>query len=406
MFVSDFPILAKVNVKGQPVAYLDSAATTQKPVPVLNEIHQYYTQSNANPHRGVYDLSVESTNRMEAARQKAAGFIGAAKSEEIIFTKSATEALNLVAYCYGMQILKKGEQIVLSISEHHSNLVPWQIAAKATGAELVYLLTDAEGRISGKEIQEKITHKARIVAIAHVSNVTGVIYPLEEIIRHTHKMGGTVVVDGTQGVPHLPVNVGALDADFYVFSGHKMLAPMGIGVLYGKKRLLDAMPPFLYGGDMINYVEKTASDFAAVPQKFEGGTQNIGGAVGLMAAIGYLEKIGFPKLMEINEQLTGYLLEKLSSIPYVHILGPLNTDSRIGIVSFVMEDVHPHDVATIVNADNIAIRSGNHCAQPFHAHMGYAATCRASLYVYNTVQDIDRLADSLKGVRRWLGYGS
>lgn len=405
-YLQDFPLLLEPDDQGRRICYLDNAATTQKPQSVLEAVSNYYRTANANPHRGAYDLSVEATKALDSAREKVRAFIGAKKTAEVIFTKSATESLNLIAYSYGMSHIGPGDGIVLAISEHHSNLVPWQIVAKAKQANLTYLYTDEEGRIPPEEIENRITSRTRLVAVGHASNVTGVVNPVEQIIGRAHQAGAVVVVDGTQSVPHLAVDVSALDADFYVFSAHKMLGPMGVGILYGRETLLEEMPPFLYGGDMIEYVEEQTSTFAPLPQKFEAGTQNVGGAAGLAAAIGYLQAAGMEKVRAAEEELTAYLLERLQGVPYLRLLGPRGTEDRIGVVSFVLEGAHPHDVATILNADKIAIRSGNHCAHPFLHHLGVQATCRASIYLYNTKEDADRLAESLQNVRRWLGHGT
>ena len=404
-YLNDFPLLLQTDEKGRRLAYLDNAATTQKPQAVLDAVTAYYQTSNANPHRGAYDLSVAATQALEDARENVRAFLGAKKAAEIVFTKSATESLNLAAYSYGMASLEPGDEIILAISEHHSNLVPWQAVARAKRATLSYLYTDGSGRIPSTEIRNKITDQTKLVAIAHASNVTGVINPVGEIIERAHAVGAITVVDGTQAVPHMAVDVPTLDADFYAFSAHKMLGPMGVGVLYGKEALLEAMPPFLYGGDMIEYVEEQSSTFAPLPQKFEGGTQNVGGAVGLSAAIDYLKAAGMAHIQFIEKELTSHLLDRLSSVPHLRIVGPDMLESRTGVVSFVLDGVHPHDIATILNADKIAVRSGHHCAHPFLRHLGVQATCRASIYLYNTKEDIDRLAESLKGVRRWLGHG-
>lgn len=405
-YINDFPLLLQKDEKGRRTAYLDNAATTQKPQAVIDAVTEYYKSSNANPHRGTYDLSMQATEVFESARSKVHSFIGAGTENEVIFTKNSTEALNIVAQGFGTAFLNSGDQVVLAISEHHSNLVPWQIVAKARGAVLSYLYTDSSGAIPQEEIEKKITDSTKVVAVAHVSNVTGKINPVEAIIERAHKFGAAVVVDGTQSAPHMPVDVSALDADFYAFSGHKMLAPMGIGVLCGKKRLLEEIPPFLYGGDMIEYVEEQETSFAPIPQKFEGGTQNVGGAAGLSAAIDYLSSIGMSNIREIEKELTEYMLEKLNSIPHLKIIGSNKPEGRIGVVPFIIDEAHPHDIATILNADKIAVRAGHHCAQPFHAHLGVPSTCRASVYLYNTRDDIDRLAESLKDVRRWLGLGA
>ena len=401
----DFPLLARRDEKGRRLAYLDSAATSQKPRAVLEAVDAYYARENANPHRGAYDLSVAATLALDNAREKVRAFLNASDSREVIFTKSATESLNLVAQSYGMTTLQPCDGVVLAVSEHHSNLVPWQIVARARGAKLTYLYTDRQGRIPAEEIAAKITAGVKIVAVAHASNVTGVVNPIKAVTARAHAVGAVVVVDGTQGAPHLGADVRALGADFYAFSGHKILGPMGIGVLWGRAELLDTMPPFLYGGDMIEYVEEQSTTFAELPQKFEGGTQNVGGAVGLAAAIDYLNAHGWDTLKSEERTLTAMLLGALHAVPGLTLVGPEDLIDRIGVVSFTMANAHPHDVATIVNADGVAIRSGNHCAQPFVHHLGASATCRASLALYNTIEDIDRLAQSLKGVGRWLNRG-
>ncbi len=405
-FIGDFPLLIQPDEKNRLWAYLDNAATTQKPRAVLEAVDAFYLKENANPHRGAYDLSVTATQALENAREKVRQFIGAERPEEIIFTKGATESINMVARTYGVEELGMGDEIALLISEHHSNLVPWQYVARVTGAKLRYLYTDSEGRISPEEIEEKISPATKLVAVGHMSNVTGVVNPAEEIISRAHKMGAKVLVDGTQAVAHVAVDVKALDADFYVFSAHKMLGPTGLGVLYGKRELLEGMPPFLFGGDMIEYVQEQSASFAPLPQKFEAGTLNVGGAVGLSAAIDYLNMAGLDHIEQEEKELTGYLLESLKAVPYMQLIGPQDVRGRIGVVSFNIEGAHPHDVATIVNADHVAIRSGHHCAQPFMRYLGVQSTCRASLYLYNSKDDIDRLAQSLRGVRKWLGYGA
>lgn len=405
-YINDFPLLLQKDEKGNSIDYLDNAATTQKPEAVLDTVAQFYRTSNANPHRGTYDLSMKATEVLESARKNIRKFINAGTENEVIFTKNSTEALNIIAQSYGSAVLKSGDQVVLAISEHHSNLVPWQVVAKTKGAEISYIYTNKLGIIPPEEIEKKITSRTKIVAVAYVSNVTGRINPVESIIERAHKFGAVVVVDGTQSTPHIPVNVSGFDADFYVFSGHKMLAPMGIGVLCGKKKLLEKMPPFLYGGDMIEYVEEQTSTYAPIPQKFEGGTQNVAAAAGLSAAINYLNKIGMSNIQEFETMLTEYMLEKLNNIPHLKIIGSNKPEGRIGVVPFIIDDAHPHDIATILNADNIAVRAGHHCAQPFHTYLGVSSTCRASVYLYNTTEDIDRLVESLKDVRRWLGFGT
>jgi len=405
-YLDDFPVL-KEPMNGKRLVYLDNAATTQKPLSVLRAVEDYYRTFNANPHRGLYELSVRATEAYENARHQVKEFIGADKDEEIIFTRNASESLNLVAYSYGLNFLNEGDEIVLPVSEHHSNLVPWQMVAKAKGAKLVYLYPDATGHLTEEEINSKITPKTRIVAVAHVSNVLGTVNPVREIAEKAHAVGAVVVVDCAQSIPHYPVNVKELDADFIAFSGHKMLAPMGIGVLYGKQELLDKMPPFLSGGEMIEYVYEQEATFAPLPQKFEAGTQNVGGALGLAAAIDYLKQVGYDTIMKTESELLRYMLDGMAQIPHITVYGDTTgATERCGVVSFNVDDVHPHDVSSILDADGVAIRAGHHCAQPLMRYLKVNATCRASLYFYNTKEDIDIFLASLKKVRGWLGYGA
>ncbi|WP_234121942.1 cysteine desulfurase [Clostridium hydrogenum] len=404
-YIEDFPALNQ-EFNGHRFVYLDNAATTQKPVSVINAIDDYYRKNNANPHRGAYALSVKATELYEGAREVVRDFIGAEKSKEIVFVRNATEALNLIAFSYGLTFLNPGDEIVISIAEHHSNLVPWQQVAKAKGAELKYLYLNEEGIIPKEEIESKITSNTKIVSVTQVSNVLGTINPVKEIIEKAHSVGAIAIVDMAQSVPHMKVDVTSLDADFAVFSGHKMLAPMGIGVLYGKEALLEKMPPFLCGGDMIEYVWEQKTTFAEVPQKFEAGTQNVGGAVGLTEAIKYINKVGIETIEAIEKELTSYALEKLSEIPHITIYGTKDAAKKAGVISFNIDDVHPHDVATILDSYGIGIRTGHHCANPLMRYMQVNATCRASFYFYNTKEDIDDLANGLKNVRKWLGYGS
>lgn len=402
-YLKDFPLLQQTD-KGKRLVYLDNGATTQKPLSVIRAIEQYYTTFNANPHRGAYELSVQATEIYENTREKVRDFLGAAKISEIIFTKNATESLNLIAYSYGMNFIQAGDEIVISIAEHHSNLVPWQQVAKAKGAVLKYLYVNTDGVLSEEELDSKITDKTKLVAVTHVSNVLGIINPVKRIAEKAHAVGAVVVVDGAQSIPHLPVNVRELDVDFFVFSGHKMLAPMGIGVLYGKEKLLDAMPPFLFGGDMIEYVQEQETTFAPLPAKFEAGTQNVGGAMGLSAAIDYLNSVGMSAIEECEKELVRYAITELSKLPYVTLYGCGELVDKTGVISFNVQDVHPHDVSTILDADGIAIRAGHHCAHPLLQYLGVNATCRASLYFYNTKDDVDALLDSLSRVRRVMGY--
>ena len=385
----DFPILKNTNM-----VYLDSGATKQKPEKVLNAISEYYEKSNANPHRGAYDLSIEATRLYDEAREKVAKFINSNDEKQIVFTRNATESLNLIAYCYGLENLKKDDKVLLSIMEHHSNLVPWQYVSKKTGAQIEYMYTNKEGKLDEKEL-EKIAEGVKIVAITQVSNVLGTINNVKEIIKRAHEIGAIVVVDASQSVPHMKVDVKDLDADFLVFSGHKMLAPLGIGVLYGKKKLLNDMKPFLFGGDMIEYVYEEETTFAEVPTKFEAGTQNVEGAIGLKAAIEYLEDIGMENVEKIEKDILEYALEKLQELDFIEIYGPKNIEEHASVISFNIKGIHPHDVATVLNNNGVCIRSGNHCAQPLLRYMGIDSTCRASFYIYNTKEDVDKLIEAL-----------
>lgn len=402
---NDFPILS-LRPNGKDLIYLDNAATTHKPRQVIEAIKAYYESMNANPHRGAHYLSVMATEAYEKARGKVREFINGGSDREIIFTKNATESLNLIAFSYGMNFVQEGDEIVLLIANHHSNIVPWQQIANAKGALLKYMYLDEEGRLPWDEIENKITDKTKIVSIAHMSNVLGVVYPVEKIIEHAHKMGAVVVVDGAQSTPHMKVDVRSMDADFFVFSGHKMLGPMGIGVLYGKERLLDKMPPFLTGGDMIEYVYEQETTYAQLPFKFEAGTQNVEGAVGLGAAVDYLNSLGMGNIHSYEVELTDYALRRMKEIPYVKIYGPTTTEDKGGVISFSIEGAHPHDTASIVDAYGVAIRAGHHCAQPLMKFLGAPATSRASFYFYNTIEEVDKFIESIKSVRKWLGYGS
>lgn len=402
----DFPLLGQ-EMNGKKIAYLDNGATTQKPNEVIRAIHSYYGGCNANPHRGAYALSVEATEIYESARARTAKFIKARRPEEIIFTKNATEALNLIAYSYGFHNIKKGDEIVITIAEHHSNLVPWQAVAKHVGATLKYIYLEKDGNLSAEDIEQKITERTKLVAVTQVSNVLGLKNDVKSIIQKAHSVGAVAVVDGSQSVAHMAVDVTDLDCDFFAFSGHKMLSPMGIGVLYGKYEILDEMPPFLLGGDMIEYVEEQDTTFAELPAKFEAGTQNVGGAAGLAAAIDYLENVGFDTVEAIEKELVDYALPKLRALPYIELYGcDSSRDNKTGIIAFNVKDVHPHDVATILDSEGVAVRAGHHCAQPLHKYLGVNASCRASFYLYNTKEDIDRWVEALTKVRGVLGFGA
>ena len=399
-----FPILS-VPENEKRLIYLDNAATSFKPLSVLKAVDDYYRMDNANPHRGVYSLGVRSTDIHENARLTAARFINAGP-EEIIFTQNATEALNLVAYSYGMEFLKEGDEILISVAEHHSNLVPWQRVAKHTGSRLVYLYPGPDGRITEEELDQKINPRTRLIAIAHVSNVLGTEAPVKSIVKRARLHGAVVVLDCAQSVSHVPVDVKELDVDFAAFSGHKMYAPMGIGVLYGKKELLDKMPPFLSGGDMIANVHEQTSTYAEVPRRFEAGTRNVGGEAGLAAAIEYINSIGWETIRTHEQALMDQVLKGLNALPYITVYGSTNSSDRHGVVSFNVDGVHPHDTATILDSEGIAVRAGHHCAQPLMEYLGIGSCVRASIAIYNTEEDISVFLNSLGQVRRWMGYGA
>ena len=382
----DFPIF-----DGDKIAYLDSGATTQRPKQVIEAVDNFYKTANANPHRGAYDLSIKATDIYENARVKVSEFINSPKPEQIIFTKNCSESLNLIAYSYGLNELKKDDKIVISIMEHHSNLVPWQFVSKKCGCSLEYMYVNDDGELTDEEIESKIVPGVKLVGITQTSNVLGTINDVKKITKRAHEVGAIVVVDGAQSVPHMKADVQDLDCDFLVFSGHKMLSPLGIGVLYGKKELLNKMQPFLFGGDMIEYVYEQETTFAELPSKFEAGTQNVGGAVGLSAAIDYINYIGMDTIADIEKELTNYLFDKLSKLEFVTIYGPRNLEHKAGVISFNINGVHPHDVASVLDSIGVCVRSGNHCAQPLLRKMDIDSTVRASLYMYNTKEDIDKL---------------
>ena len=390
-FKDDFPIL-----KNRDISYLDSGATTQKPQCVIDAVENYYKMYNANPHRGAYSLSIEATEVYENTRAKIAKFINAENPEQIIFSKNATESLNLLAYSYGLDNLQPEDEVVLSIMEHHSNLVPWQYVTKKTGSILKYMYINNEYELTREEIEEKITDKTKIVGITHVSNVLGTINNVKEIINYAHSKGAIVIVDASQSIPHMRIDVQDLDADFLVFSAHKMLAPLGLGVLYGKKSILDAMRPFIMGGDMIEYVYEQDTTFAMLPNKFEAGTQNVEAVVGLGTAIDYIEKIGYDKIQEAEKEVVSYAREELSKLDFVKMYITPNEENHSAVISFNVEGVHPHDVASILDSIGVCVRSGNHCAQPLMRFLNIDSTCRASFYLYNTKEDVDRLVKGLE----------
>lgn len=395
----DFPILER-KINGKDLVFLDSAASSQKPNVVIETLREYYRTYNANVHRGIYTLSEEASSRYEGSRVIVQKFINARKSEEIIFTRNATESINLVAYSWGRAFLKEGDEIIISAMEHHSNIVPWQILAKEKGLVIrVWDITD-DGYLKIEKLEKLINKKTKLLAITHVSNVLGTINPIKEIVKIAHRSNIKVAVDGAQSVPHMSVDVQSLDCDFLAFSGHKMLGPTGIGVLYGKEEILEKMPPFMGGGGMIKVVKFSGTTFAKTPLKFEAGTPNIADAIGLGATVTYLEKLGMENIREHEKEITEYALSKLSKVKGVSIFGPKKAEDKGGVIAFNVNGVHAHDVSTIVNEEGVAIRAGHHCAQPLMERLGQVATARASFYVYTTKDDVDVLINSLEKVKK------
>ncbi|EDC3875587.1 cysteine desulfurase [Listeria monocytogenes] len=399
---ADFPILAQ-EINEKPLAYLDNAATSQKPKQVIEALTHYYEFDNANVHRGVHTLAARATDAYESARGKVAKFIHAREVAEIIFTRGTTSAINLVVDSYAEANIEAGDEIVISYLEHHSNLIPWQQLAKRKGAVLKYIELEEDGTISVEQAKKTIGEKTKIVALAHVSNVLGTITPIKEIAAIAHQFGAVILVDGAQAVPHMEVDVVDLDADFYAFSGHKMMAPTGIGALYGKRELLDAMEPTEFGGEMIDFVELYDSTWKELPWKFEAGTPIIGGAIALGAAIDYLAEVGLENIHAHEQALASYAIEEMSKIEGITIYGPKDASKRCGLVTFNIEDAHPHDIATILDEDGIAIRAGHHCAQPLMKWLDVSSTARASFYIYNTKEEIDALIDGLKLTKEYFG---
>ena len=396
----DFPLLRE-----NPIVYLDSAATAQRPDVVIEAEMEFYRKYNANPLRGLYSLGIEATDRYEEARECVAKFIHAASAKEIIFTRNTTESLNLVAYSYGLSHLQKGDEIVVSILEHHSNQLPWRMVAEKTGAVVKYLECDRQGHISDADLQAAFSEKTKLVAVTQVSNVLGIRTPIEKIVALARKSGAVVVLDAAQSTPHMEVDVQKLGVDFLAFSGHKLMAPMGIGVLYGRKELLSEMPPFLTGGEMIRTVTRDKVVYAELPHKFEAGTVNGAGAWALAAAIRYLQEVGYEQIQKQELLLTTQLMDGLKKVPHVQIQGSPDPKEHCGIVSFTIDGVHPHDVSSILDADGIAVRAGHHCAQPLMQQIGVMSTTRASMYFYNTEEDIEKLLASVQTIRRRMGYG-
>ncbi|EAC6873518.1 cysteine desulfurase [Listeria monocytogenes] len=399
---ADFPILAQ-EINEKPLAYLDNAATSQKPKQVIEALTHYYEFDNANVHRGVHTLAARATDAYESARGKVAKFIHAREVAEIIFTRGTTSAINLVVDSYGEANIEAGDEVVISYLEHHSNLIPWQQLAKRKGAVLKYIELEEDGTISVEQAKKTIGEKTKIVALAHVSNVLGTITPIKEIAAIAHQFGAVILVDGAQAVPHMEVDVVDLDADFYAFSGHKMMAPTGIGALYGKRELLDAMEPTEFGGEMIDFVELYDSTWKELPWKFEAGTPIIGGAIALGAAIDYLAEVGLNNIHAHEQALASYAIEEMSKIEGITIYGPNDASKRCGLVTFNLEGAHPHDIATILDEEGIAIRAGHHCAQPLMKWLDVSSTARASFYIYNTKEEIDALIDGLKLTKEYFG---
>lgn len=395
-----FPILDQ-KVNGKPLIYLDNAATSQKPLSVIETLDRYYREYNSNVHRGVHTLGTKATDAYEGAREKVRRFINAKSTQEIIFTRGTTTALNMVAASYGCANLQEGDEIVITYMEHHSNLIPWQQAAKRTGATLKYIPLQADGTIDMKDVEATVTENTKIVAVAHVSNVLGTINPIKEIARVAHQRGAVLVVDAAQSAPHMKIDVQDLDCDFLAFSGHKMCGPTGIGVLYGKRELLEKMEPVEFGGEMIDFVDLYESTWKELPWKFEGGTPIIAGAIGLGAAIDFLEEIGLDNIAAHEQELAQYALERLSAIDGLTIYGPKH---RGGLVTFNIEGVHPHDVATVLDAEGIAVRAGHHCAQPLMKWLNVTATARASFYLYNTKEEIDQFVGALQKTKEYFGH--
>lgn len=400
---NDFPILTQI-VNDEPLVYLDNAATTQKPIAVLAALETYYREANANVHRGVHTLAERATTQYEATREKVQHFIHANESAEVLFTRGTTTSLNWVAKSYGEANVKSGDEILISVMEHHSNLIPWQQLAKKTGAVLKYIDVTEEGLLDMESLHAQLSEKTKIVAVAHVSNVLGVVNPIQEIARLTHARGAVLVVDGAQAVPHMPVDVQELEADFYAFSGHKMVGPTGIGVLYGKRHLLEQMEPVEFGGEMIAMVDEQDSTWKELPWKFEAGTPNIAGAIGLGAAIDYLSMVGTSAIQEHEKTLMTYLWPKLTAIPGLTIYGPKDTTKRTGIVTFNLDGLHPHDVATAMDMEGVAIRAGHHCAQPLMRRLSADSTARASFYLYNTTADVDKFIEALLATKEFFAH--
>jgi cysteine desulfurase / selenocysteine lyase len=392
----DFPILATSNEDGRPLVYLDSAASSQKPRAVIDAIRHYYENDNANVHRGLYDLSRRATEQFEAARERMARFVNARHADEVIWVRGTTEGINLVAHAWGGENLKPGDEVVITTLEHHSNIVPWQLIAARTGAVVRFAGIDDQQRIDLDHLRSLLSERTRIVSVGHVSNAVGTIHPVQEIVRMAHEVGAIAVVDGAQGAAHLKVDVQELGCDFYAVSGHKMCGPMGIGILWGRRELLAQMAPYQGGGEMIDHVGVDGSTWKKPPHRFEAGTQNVGGAIALAAAADYLEALGHDSLWAYEQELVRYGLDMFGGMDGVTVFGPTDPQQRVAVFSFKLHGVHPHDVATIVDAEGVAVRAGHHCCQPLMRQLGVPATTRASAYIYNTTGELDALASALR----------
>ncbi len=399
---AQFPALDQ-EINGHPLVYLDNAATAQKPWKVLDAVAQFYERDNANVHRGIHELSRRATEEFEDARARIASFMNASEPAEIIWTRGTTEAINLVAGTWALDNVGEGDEILISTMEHHSNIVPWQLVAERTGAKVRYIEMDDQGRLLLDQLSDVLGERTKIVSLAHISNALGTVNPIAEITRRVHDVGALMMIDGAQAGPHRPVDVQELGCDFYAISGHKMCGPTGIGVLWARRELLEEMSPYQGGGEMIRIVERDGSTWAEVPHKFEAGTPNIAGAVGMAAAADFLEEVGFDEIAEHERTVVRYAVEQLSQVPGLRIYGPDSLDERSGVISFTLGDAHPHDISTILDSEGVAVRAGHHCAQLVMRHFGVAATARASFYLYNTTDEVDRLVEALDTVRGIFG---
>lgn len=404
----DFPFFKAIDnhntQENAQLVYFDTSATSQRPFIVIDAMKHFYATANANPLRGLYDLSERATLAYEHSRDTVRNFINAKESAEIIFTRNSSESLNLIAYSYGLTNVRPGDEIVITCMEHHSNMLPWRMVADTKGAKVVYLDCDKETGVIPESEYKKITNKTKIVACTQVSNVLGIENPVKKIAQMAHAVGAVMVVDGAQSVPHMKVDVQDLDCDFFVFSGHKLCGPMGIGVVYGKRKLLEAMPPFMRGGEMIEYVTRDSVTYAELPHKFEAGTVSAGDAVGLGAAIRYIQSVGFDTIEAHDLKLTTMMMDGMKKIPHIHFVGSDKPEDRHGIVTFTIDGVHPHDIATLLSDEHIAIRAGHHCAQPLGQYLGVQSSARASLYFYNTEEEVEYFLDRLSHLREWSGY--